>query len=93
MPRPLTVPAAAQDTVAFDPFRRPRWARIAAWGLVVVLALVAFATTGLRLLVLPWPMALALGAVLGFALALLLVGVLLIMHAMRRPAPPPRRRR
>ena len=95
MRRPLTAPAAdvtAQDTVAFDPFRRVRWARIAAWGLLGVLTLVALATTGLRLLVLPWPMAFALGTVLGCALALLAVGLLLIALAVRGPTPARRRR-
>jgi hypothetical protein len=96
MPTPLPSPAVddvpPKDPSAFDPYRRVRWARIAAWGLIALLALVALATTGMRLLVLPWPMAVALGVVLGFALALLAGGMLLIAFAVNPPGGRRRRR-
>jgi hypothetical protein len=91
MKSPLTAPAVpevstAADTVAFERVRAParrRWIRIAAWAVLIVAALAGLAAAGLRLLVLPWPMAVLLGVTLAGALALLAVGLLLIVLAVR----------
>jgi hypothetical protein len=87
MRRPLTAPAITDaDTVAFapvDPGTRPRWTRIATWSVLAVAVLAALAMAGMRLMVLPWPMAFALGLTLACALALLAGGVLLIVLALR----------
>jgi hypothetical protein len=102
MKTPLTADAAAGDTIPFDAVpggvsrrearpRRARLARLAALALSVVVALVALATAGLRLLVLPWDMAVLLGIVLGFAFGLLALGILLIAVAVRGRAPGSRR--
>jgi hypothetical protein len=88
MQTPLTAPAVPDvDTVAFPAVRRPRrprWGRIAAWAVLTLSVLAALVIAGLRLLVLPWPMALALGVALACALALLAAGLLLIVLAVRR---------